>query len=93
MNTEQNNRVSDSMEARRVKMLDENVRYMHCLLRDTEVIQLFQEAINGHLEAFGKAIDDVNDFNLNDFKILVDEVWYYMEYLKSIFAVTQCRKR
>ena len=42
MATEQNNNVSES----RVKMLDENVSYMHFLLQETEVIQLFQEAIN-----------------------------------------------
>lgn len=85
MATEQNNNVSDS----RVKMLDENVSYMHFILQETEVIQLFQEAINTHLEAFG---DTLNEDDLKRFHLVTDEVFYYLEYLKSIFAVTQYRK-
>lgn len=86
MATEQNNNVSDP----RVKMLDENVSYLHFLLQETEVIQLFQEAINTHLEAFG---DTLNEDDLKRFQLVTDEVFYYLEYLKSIFAVTQYRKQ
>lgn len=86
MATEQNTNVSES----RVKMLDENVSYMHFLLQETEVIQLFQEAINTHLEAFG---DSLNEDDLKRFQLVTDEVFYYLEYLKSIFAVTHYRKQ
>lgn len=86
MATEQNNNVSES----RVKMLDENVSYMHFVLQETEVIQLFQEAINTHLEAFG---DTLNEDDLKRFQLVTDEVFYYLEFLKSIFAVTHYAKQ
>ncbi len=86
MATEQNNNVSDP----RVKMLDENVSYMNFILQETEVIQIFQEAINTHLEAFG---DSLNEDDLKRFHLVTDEVFYYLEFLKSIFAVTQYRKQ